>query len=120
VLFIGFGGFAGSIARYGISILFHKKSVEGFPWQTMIANILGCLLLGLIYGYFEKESIQNQQLKLFLTVGFCGGFTTFSAFTFEGMMMLRNSHFLQFFIYTMSSFALCLIALYLGYSLFAK
>ena len=79
IFFIGAGSFVGGVARYLLSHVVQTNVASGFPWGTMVVNILGCFFIGLLYGLFERGSIMNGDLRVFLTTGFCGGFTTFSA-----------------------------------------
>ena len=80
VLLIGLGGFFGTIARYLIGSLFTNYTKPNFPFATLTVNLLGCFIIGLIYGWFEKQQLDSTDWKLILTAGFCGGFTTFLAF----------------------------------------
>ena len=94
VLFVGAGSFLGGVARYLLSRLIQSHVASGFPWGTMTVNVAGCLLIGLLYGCMERAGWMNPELRLFLTVGFCGGFTTFSTFIHENYILLGGGHFL--------------------------
>jgi CrcB protein len=85
-----------------------------FPFGTFIVNITGCLLIGLIYGISERSSLITPEWKMFLAVGFCGGFTTFSAFANENLALLRDGDFFHFMIYTGLSIFLGLTATFIG------
>jgi fluoride exporter len=98
LLLIGTGGFIGSIARYGIGLLGLKLFQGTFPLGTFAANMLGCLILGSVFGLFEKDLL-SQNWRLFLATGFCGGFTTFSTFSLENIQMLRTGEYVSFFLY---------------------
>jgi CrcB protein len=111
---IGFGGFFGSVARYLISQFFTKNISSEFPYGTFAVNVLGCLIIGLIYGFSERFNWSNPEFRLLLATGFCGGFTTFSAFAYENIKLLQTSNYLTFGIYSLSSFVLCLISVYVG------
>ena len=115
VLLIGFGGFIGSIARYLVSRL--NTHVEWFsiPVGTLVVNVAGSLLIGFLIGISEKSPILTVELRMFLMVGLCGGFTTFSSFTGENLMLMRNGQFLPLFLYTGLSILLGFTAVYLGY-----
>ena len=115
IMLIGAGSFLGGTSRYLISRAVEHGTTTTFPWGTMVVNIIGCLLVGLIYGLFERGSIGGQDLKMFLTVGFCGGFTTFSTFIHENYIFLNDRNFLYFLLYAVGSFALGLTAAYLGH-----
>lgn len=80
----------------------------------MIVNIAGCLLIGVIFGISERSDILSPEVRMFLTVGFCGGFTTFSAFAYENMAMLKDGNFLYFSLYTGLSVFLGLLAVNMG------
>jgi fluoride exporter len=111
---IGTGGFIGSIARYFTAQIIHKHILTSFPIGTFIVNITGCFLIGLIYGLSEKGDILSAEWRMFLTVGFCGGFTTFSTFANENIMMLKDGEFFLTLIYTALSVVIGLLATYLG------
>lgn len=117
VLFVGAGSFLGGVARYLLSRLIQSHVASGFPWGTMTVNVAGCLLIGLLYGCMARAGWMNPELRLFLTVGFCGGFTTFSTFIHENYILLGGGHFLLFALYSILSFALGLLAVYLGISI---
>ena len=114
LLFIGTGGFLGSISRFLASRFFQNNFPSAFPFGTFFVNITGCLLIGLIYGFSERSSLLTPGWKLFLTVGFCGGFTTFSTFANENLALLRDGEFLHFFIYTGLSVFLGIAATFFG------
>jgi fluoride exporter len=114
LLFIGTGGFLGSISRFLASRYFQNNFPSAFPIGTFFVNITGCLLIGLIYGFSERSSLLTPGWKLFLTVGFCGGFTTFSTFANENLALLRDGEFLHFFLYTGLSVFLGITATFFG------
>ena len=91
-LFIGCGSFLGGAARYLVSIAM-KTVGKGFPWGTLVVNLVGCLFIGLLWGFFSKNSNESSSWALFMTVGICGGFTTFSTFSKEALMMLQAGNF---------------------------
>lgn len=109
VLLIGLGGFLGTIARYLTGQLISRQFTPSFPYSTLIVNLLGCFLIGLIYGWFEKQHLATNDWKLILTAGFCGGFTTFSAFSIENIQLLRDGHFGMSILYIFSSILLGLL-----------
>jgi len=113
-LLVGLGGFIGSLARYSVSLLIRPS---GFPFATLLVNLAGSFLIGIIIAV----SIRNPQLKpewrLFLATGFCGGFTTFSAFAIENLELLRNGQYGYSIAYVAGSIVLGIFAAYLGFSL---
>lgn len=114
LLFIGAGSFLGGISRYLLSRLL-QQDTSSFPIGTFVVNVLGCFLIGLLYGLFERGNLLNNDVRLFLTAGFCGGFTTFSTCMNEGFSLLQGENFLQFGAYMTLSFALGLAAVYMGH-----
>ena len=97
-LFIGCGSFLGGAARYLVSIAM-KTVGKGFPWGTLVVNLVGCLFIGLLWGFFSKNSNESSSWALFMTVGICGGFTTFSTFSKEALMMLQAGNFFSLLAY---------------------
>lgn len=116
-LLVGLGGFIGSVARYGVGLGFSKIIRLTFPYATFTVNLLGCLFIGLIFGLSEKYDWMTDEWRIFLTLGFCGGFTTFSTFAFENMSMLQNSNYLGFILYSVGSLLLGLLAVWGGLAL---
>ena len=117
ILFIGTGGFIGSIARYGLHLLLSSRSLVVFPWGTFVVNIIGCLLVGLLVGLETRQHLVSDPLKWLLIIGFCGGFTTFSTFSVEGLALLHEQQFGIFFGYTLGSVVVGILATFLGFSL---
>ena len=114
LLYVGAGSFAGGVARYLVSLA--MKSVGGFPWATFTVNVMGCLLIGLLWGLSVRSSnALSGHLSLFLTVGFCGGFTTFSTFSKESLALLQTGSYLTFALYAVGSVLLGIAAVALGY-----
>jgi fluoride exporter len=111
ILLVGAGGGIGSILRY----LIQRYMNAGYPWGTMAVNILGCFIIGLLWGLFTKHV--SEQMRLLLVTGFCGGFTTFSSFTYEGVDMMMQDRWLPFIGYVTGSVAIGLGATYFGYKL---
>ena len=114
LLLIGTGGFLGSISRFLASRFMQNNFPSAFPFGTFFVNITGCFLIGIIYGLSERSSLLTPGWKMFLAVGFCGGFTTFSTFANENLALLRDGDFFYFFLYTGSSVFLGIAATFLG------
>jgi CrcB protein len=115
ILLIGLGGGLGSIARYATSQLALKYLSSSIPYGTFIANILGSLLIGILLGFLLENP--SQTFKLLLVTGFCGGYTTFSTFTYENLSFLQNGQIGMFLLYALGSIALGLLAVFVGFSL---
>ena len=114
LLLVGVGGGIGSIARYCCQRWFSIQSLQVFPWGTFAVNIAGCFLIGLFWGISFRGFNNNESWKLFLMTGLCGGFTTFSAFTLEGVGLLREQRFWLFFLYAAGSVVVGLLATFAG------
>lgn len=117
LIFIGAGGFVGSIARYLLSQIIQQNATSSFPWGTLVVNVVGSLLIGLFYGLSERGAIGSSEARLFLTVGLCGGFTTFSTFSNENLALLRDGQFSFFAMYVFASVVLGLVAVLGGFAL---
>ena len=114
---VGLGGMVGSMLRYFCHLLINRYFPSTFPWGAFFVNITGCFFIGVIFGLSSKGSNISPEWKLFLATGFCGGFTTFSAFSLESMLLLQNGNYLNFSIYTIASVALGLTATIGGFML---
>ncbi len=114
ILLVGLGGSIGSIARYLMQKWFASNYMQAFPWGTFAVNIIGCFLIGLFWGLSFKSFDNNESWKLFLMTGLCGGFTTFSAFTLEGIGLIKDQKLVLFFSYVAASVVLGLLATYIG------
>ena len=114
LLLVGIGSGIGGVCRYLIS-LFMSHSQNGFPWGTFIANIAGCMLIGVLWGVMSRFQNLSPAFSLLLMVGFCGGFTTFSTFSKEGLAMLQANNFTLFTLYTVGSIVLGIMAVAIGY-----
>ena len=117
LLLVGSGSFLGGIFRYLIATLFIHRHPHNFPWGTWIVNILGCLLIGILYGYSMRWPMAAQW-RMFLAIGVLGGFTTFSAFSIETLTLYENGRILSAVLYVLSSVLIGLLATGFGYNLF--
>ena len=106
VIYIFIGGGTGSALRYFIQLLMHERIVPyHFPWATFTVNLLGSFLIGLFYALSERFHLPFE-VRLFLTTGLCGGFTTFSTFSSDGVGLLKGEFYGAFVLYTLLSLSL--------------
>jgi len=113
-LIVGLGGAVGSMLRYAIQKIFQVQSVAAFPTGTLLVNIAGCFIIGILWSLVSRTLTWNEEMKLLLMTGFCGGFTTFSAFTLEGIGLLKENKTALFFIYLTASVIGGLLATLIG------
>ncbi len=114
LLFIGAGSFLGGIARYTLTRFVAAGIESELPCGTFTVNVLGCLFLGILYQFFSTYTTVPNEVKLFLTVGFCGGFTTFSTFIGEDFAMLSAARYFLTAAYAAMSVVVGLLAFWLG------
>ncbi len=108
------GGGAGSMLRYAVQMMLHERiAAYNFPWATFAANIVGSFLIGLFYGISARFNIPDG-IRLLLTVGLCGGFTTFSTFSNDNLLMLRQGAIVECLAYVCLSVLLGIGACFLG------
>lgn len=110
----GAGGFLGSGLRYLSQRLIAHYLPVTFPYGTFIVNIVGCFLIGIIFAMTDKTKLMSPDMRMFLAVGFCGGFTTFSSFTLDSFGLLRDGQYLYFSIYIFASVAIGILATIAG------
>ncbi len=113
-LYVALGGGLGAGARYVMVNAVHRYTGSSFPYGTLVVNVVGCLLIGILMGMFEDRFLVNPGLRLFLTVGILGGFTTFSTFSYETMMLFSDGEFWNGGLNIILSLFFCLGATYLG------
>ena len=113
VLLVGMGGAVGSMLRYSVQRFVNTTAI---PYGTLLVNLTGCFLIGLFWGFFSKNSI-TPATGLLLMSGFCGGFTTFSAFTYEGVQMMQDNRWMLLAGYIGASVFGGLLATFTGYKL---
>lgn len=116
IFWIFIGGGVGSVLRHWGQLLVNRRLLDGeslFPWGTFSVNVLGCFLIGLFYSLSERWQLSSE-LRLFLTVGLCGGFTTFSTFSNENLNLLKSGSYVTFCLYAFLSVAVGLAAVLLG------
>ena len=115
-LIIGVGSFIGGFSRYMLSLLIQAKTASPFPLHTLMINIIGCFLIGIVFGFFDKGQI-SEEWKLFLATGILGGFTTFSAFSIETLTLFREGYTGYALVYIFASVFLGLLLTHLAYSM---
>jgi fluoride exporter len=114
---VGVGGFLGALARFGLSGLVHRyPGTSGFPYGTLVVNLLGCLLIGVFAGLTEGRQVMSPELRIFALIGVLGGFTTFSTFGYESFMLLRNAEFLRVMVNVGVHVVAGLALVWLGYA----
>jgi|SRR5690625_367584 len=119
ILLVGIGGFFGSILRYLISYYLGVKTLSAIPYGTLTVNVLGSFFLGVIIGFTWQDSTTTGT-RLFLATGFCGGFTTFSTFSYEFFLMLQDGHIHAGMLYMFFSVVSGLLAVWCGYLLMIR
>jgi CrcB protein len=117
VLWVALGGAIGSSMRYGVNVWSGRAIGAEFPWATLIVNIVGCFAMGLLTGLLALRLQLTQELRLFLTTGILGGFTTFSAFALDAAALAERREFNVATIYVLASVVLSLGAVFLGLTL---
>ncbi len=115
LLIVGTGGFFGSVSRYLLSGWVHSAlPFSRFPYGTLAVNVFGCLLIGFFAGLADTKNVLGPDARLFLFIGFLGGFTTFSTFGHETMAFMRDAEGLKAFANIMLHITICLMAVWLG------
>jgi len=118
LLFVGIGGGLGSILRYTISLFVGKHIPIVFPLGTLLVNISGCFLIGVFYAIIARHSDFNSEWRLFLITGICGGYTTFSTFSHDGLILLKQGSNLSFIVYVLGSVVIGMLATIAGVAIF--
>ena len=113
-LFAGIGGFTGSVLRYALNIFFDKIHLNSLPYSTFTINITGSFVAGILMALFLKHPSFNEELRVLLVIGFCGGLTTFSGFAYENLMLIQQSKYPEFIIYSFLSLTTGIISVVTG------
>ncbi len=113
IMLVGIGGFAGSVARYGVKIITDRYLPVSFPFATFFINISGAFIIGLLYGMLLRNQVSDGAW-LIMATGFCGAFTTFSTFALENNMLIADKQTATAFVYTLLSLVIGLLLCRLG------
>jgi len=114
IIFVAIGGMFGSVLRYLLSTFIVQLLPFPFPFGTFVVNLIGCFVMGAAVGYADRNLWFNDEWRILITAGFCGGFTTFSAFAFENVSLLCDKNYLTFAAYVFSSVVFGIAAALLG------
>lgn len=117
ILLVAMGGALGSVGRFLLSKAVQEHTATAFPVATFAVNVVGCFVIGLVYGLSLRGNESAGDMKLLLATGFCGGFTTFSTFMNEGSALMKDEHYTYMMLYLFGSLALGLIAVLSGHQL---
>jgi CrcB protein len=114
LILVGIGGFLGSVFRYLVTVLLARQFTSSFPLGTFTVNVVGCFLIGILFALSEKGNLLSPEWRIFLTTGFCGGFTTFSTFSYESIRLLQDGEILYLSLNVALSVIVGFAATYLG------
>ncbi|MCU0338786.1 MAG: fluoride efflux transporter CrcB [Spirosomaceae bacterium] len=120
LILVGFGGAAGSILRYLTGYVAAKVVVSAFPVGTFVANIVGCFIIGAVYGAVARWEWFTPEWRLLLATGFCGGYTTFSALAYENLTLWQSGQYGLFIGYILASLVIGILAVWGGFYLIQK
>ena len=114
LIYVFLGGGTGSVLRYCVQMALHERIVPySFPWATFTINILGSFLIGLFYTLSARFNLSTE-VRVLLTTGLCGGFTTFSTFSNVGLIMIKQGFYGVFLLYTSVSILVGIVAVFAG------
>lgn len=115
-LWVALGSALGGVGRYALAAVVDARFATAFPWGTLAVNLLGCAAIGWL-AVFSERLLLGEGARLFLMVGLLGGFTTFSAFSLQTLMLARSGAWLPAAAYVLASIALCLVGVGAGHAL---
>ena len=114
LILVGIGGLFGSILRYLVAVFFARQAASAFPYGTLVVNLAGCFLIGILFALSEKGNVLSPEWRILLTTGFCGGFTTFSTFSYESIRLIQDGEILLVSVYVAGSVVVGLVSTWLG------
>lgn len=115
LIYAGMGGFIGAALRQMVNIITLQITPKPYPIATLLVNVIGCFLIGILGGYFDGRVPADHPLRFFLIVGILGGFTTFSAFTYEVFNFYRAEDYIGILLHVFLHLGLCFVAVILGF-----
>jgi len=113
-LLVGVGGFVGSVARYELAGVAQRMTSSEFPIGTLTVNVIGSFIIGVVLALSLERGLLNADLRVLLTAGFCGGFTTMSTFSYETIALLRDGSIATALMNVLGTLAICLMAVWFG------
>jgi fluoride exporter len=114
LLLVGIGSCTGGVCRFLTQTAVQRRFPSPIPLGTLVVNISGCLIIGVLYALAEKGGLLSADMRTLLATGFCGGFTTFSSFAFENVSLLTDAEWFYFILYIGLSIVLGVLAAYFG------
>jgi len=114
LILVGIGGLFGSILRYLVAVFFARQAASAFPYGTLFVNLAGCFLIGILFALSEKGNVLSPEWRILLTTGFCGGFTTFSTFSYESIRLIQDGEIFLVSVYVAGSVVVGLVSTWLG------
>ena len=114
LVFVGFGSMLGGLSRYGMTLATQNISAFSIPYGTLVSNLAGCLVIGLVAGISGKSELMSTEMRLLLATGFCGGFTTMSSFVYELGQFMQDKEYFYASFYFVATLAGAGIAFALG------
>ena len=117
IWYVAIGSALGGVARFGLSGFIQQRAGPGFPMGTLVINITGSFLLGMLMRYTLQSEIVSPEVRTMLTTGFCGGYTTFSTFTYETAVLLEDGEYSRASLYIGASVLVALLGMFLGFAL---
>ncbi|MDE3152882.1 MAG: fluoride efflux transporter CrcB [Gemmatimonadota bacterium] len=114
--YVAAGAAIGGAVRYLVTVFVQSRAGPGFPWATMLINVSGSLLLGFLTAYLAETAVVRPELGLLLTSGLCGGYTTFSTFTYETFALMRDGEYARAGAYVVASVVVSLVAVFGGFA----